>query len=132
VSKRLSGRVAKLRRFERSRRVESDRLPSAAEEERPEQVDSGDRPTPGLRPPPRPRDVTDPEVRGCVGTVTVRIAGGEVPGEVQVYVRGTWELFIAYALEPTERGAEVRVDASRGHRAVDVTWTGHGSPPGTR
>ena len=83
-------------------------------------------------PPPPPPEITDDDVPGCVGTVTVRIAGGDVPGEVRVYVRGTWELFIAYALEPTERGARVRVESSRGHRTVDVTWIAHGDPPGGR
>ncbi len=132
MRKSLVGRVAKLRLFERSRSLEFDQSPPEAVEEAAERAGSGDRHPPGVLPPPRPRDVTDQDVCGCVGTVTVRIAGGEVPGEVQVFVRGTWELFIAYALEPTELGAQVRVDASRGHRAVDVTWTGHGNPSGAR
>jgi len=62
----------------------------------------------------------DAEVVGCPGVVTVRIPGGESPGEVLVHVRGTRELFVAYTVEALNVGHRVLVDASRGARAVDV------------
>jgi len=36
--------------------------------------------------------------------VSIRIPGGESPGEVRVYVRGTYELFIAYTEEAGAAG----------------------------
>jgi hypothetical protein len=67
-----------------------------------------------------PEDPTDHRVVGRSGTVTIGIGGGESPGEVRVQVRGTFELFIAYADEPLPRGRAVLVYRSRGHRDVDV------------
>lgn len=64
--------------------------------------------------------ISDEEVTGRTGTVTTRIRGGELPGEVQVAVRGGTESFIAYADEEIPRGETVLVFRSRGHRAVDV------------
>jgi len=63
----------------------------------------------------------DPALVGCRGVVTVRIPGGDAPGEVRLYVRGTYELFIAYTGEALNVGHRVEVFASRGNRAVDVT-----------
>jgi hypothetical protein len=63
----------------------------------------------------------DSAVVGCEGVVTVRIPGGEFPGEVRVLVRGTYELFVAYTVEALNVGNRVTVDRSRGGRAVDVT-----------
>lgn len=63
----------------------------------------------------------DTEVVGCHGVVTIRIPGGDVPGEVLVRVRGTYELFVAYTVEALNVGNRVVVDRSRGDRAVDVT-----------
>ncbi|MDQ1305913.1 MAG: Membrane protein implicated in regulation of rane protease [Actinomycetota bacterium] len=63
----------------------------------------------------------DAAVVGCHGVVTIRIPGGESPGEVRVYVRGTYELFVAYTVEALNVGNRVFVHQSRGGRAVDVT-----------
>jgi len=63
----------------------------------------------------------DHAVVGCLGVVTIRIPGGEAPGEVRVHVRGTDELFVAYTVEALNVGNRVLVDRSRGDRAVDVT-----------
>jgi hypothetical protein len=62
----------------------------------------------------------DHAVVGCRGTVTYPILGGAFPGEVRVDVRGTAELFIAFADVPLPLGAAILVYASRGHRDVDV------------
>jgi membrane protein implicated in regulation of membrane protease activity len=62
----------------------------------------------------------DHAVVGRPGTVTHPIAGGSNPGEVRVDVRGTTELFIAYADTALPVGAAVLVYRSRGHRDVDV------------
>jgi membrane protein implicated in regulation of membrane protease activity len=64
--------------------------------------------------------VEDAAPVGQLGEVLVRIRGQVGPGEVAVPVRGTTEVFIAYADEPIERGARVLVVTSRGNRAVDV------------
>jgi hypothetical protein len=63
----------------------------------------------------------DRDVEGCFGVVTIRIPGGGKPGEARVFVRGGHELHIAYSPESLAVGAQVRVDRSRGARAVDVT-----------
>lgn len=62
----------------------------------------------------------DEEVTGRSGTVTTRIRGGDLPGEVMVAVRGGTESFIAYADHEIERGETVLVYGSRGDRTVDV------------
>lgn len=62
----------------------------------------------------------DAEVVGRIGTVLTRIRGGDRPGEVRVFVRGTHETFIAYSDGPVERHETVLVFHSRGNRAVDV------------
>lgn len=63
----------------------------------------------------------DDEVTGRSGTVTVRIRGGELPGEVQVSIRGGTESFIAYSDQEIARNETVLVYRDRGDRAVDVT-----------
>jgi hypothetical protein len=63
----------------------------------------------------------DTAVVGCQGVVTVRIPGGDCPGEVRVHVRGTYELFVAYTVEALNVGNRVLVERSRGGRAVDVS-----------
>src|SRR5947208_2853058 len=76
------------------------------------------------RPPAAPPSAgapADPTVEGREGVVSIRIPGGESPGEVRVYVRGTYELFIAYTEEALNVGNRVLVRRSRGGRAVDVT-----------
>ena len=66
----------------------------------------------------------DPEegrVIGEQGYVTIRIPGGDQPGEVQIPLRGGSESFIAYATEPISHGARILVVGRRPGRAVDVT-----------
>lgn len=65
-------------------------------------------------------EFTDEEVLGQLGTVTTRIRGGELPGEVLVTVRGGREEFIAYADRELDPGTTVLVVTWRGHRCVDV------------
>lgn len=65
--------------------------------------------------------MTDDEVTGRAGTVTVRIRGGDLPGEISVAIRGGTESFIAYAEQEIARHETVLVYRSRGERAVDVT-----------
>jgi hypothetical protein len=55
--------------------------------------------------------------------VTVSIPGGVSPGEVQVTSRGMTHRLVAYAEEPTPRGAEAWVVAYRGANSVDVRTT---------
>jgi hypothetical protein len=62
----------------------------------------------------------DEEVTGKWGTVTTRIRGGELPGEVRLAVRGGMESFIAYADHEIQRNQTVLVYRSRGDRSVDV------------
>jgi hypothetical protein len=63
--------------------------------------------------------MSDEEVTGRPATVTVRIRGGALPGEVQVAIRGGTECFIAYAEEEILRNETV-VYRDRGNRSVDV------------
>ena len=70
--------------------------------------------------------LTDPAVEGLPAIVTVRIPGGSTPGEVRLYVRGTYESLIAYAVEPLEVGRHVVVVTSRGCRAAHVEPTING------
>jgi len=69
---------------------------------------------------PGPVGPLDHAVVGRRGVVTHPIPGGRSPGEVRVEVRGTAELFIAYADGALAVGAAVLVYRSRGHRDVDV------------
>ena len=64
---------------------------------------------------------TDPAVVGCLGVVTIRIPGGERPGEVRIFARGAYEQHIAYSPESLAVGDQIRVSRSRGARALDVT-----------
>jgi hypothetical protein len=70
--------------------------------------------------------VTDPAVEGLPAIVTIRIPGGSAPGEVRLYVRGSYETLIAYAVEPLEVGRHVVVVTSRGCRAAHVEPTING------
>lgn len=76
--------------------------------------------------PPTEATVVDQAVLGLPAVVTIRIPGGDAPGEVRVYVRGTYECLIAYAVEPFEVGRHVTVVTSRGRRAADVDPAGNG------
>ncbi len=64
--------------------------------------------------------MSDDDVVGRSGTVTTRIRGGDLPGEVHVAIRGGTESFIAYSDDEIPRGETVLVFRSRGPRAVDV------------
>ena len=64
--------------------------------------------------------MSDEAVMGRTGTVTTRIRGGDLPGEVRVEIRGGTESFIAYAEQEIPLGETVLVFRSRGSRAVDV------------
>ena len=72
--------------------------------------------------------MNDDAVTGRSGTVTTRIRGGELPGEVRVAVRGGTESFIAYAEHEIQRNETVLVFRSRGDRAVDVIPFPEGDP----
>ena len=64
------------------------------------------------------------DVVGKVGEVVVRIAGGEIPGEVSLVVGGIRELYLAHAREQVLIGHKVLVIHHRGDRTVDVEpWT---------
>lgn len=72
----------------------------------------------------------DEEVTGKSGTVTTRIRGGDLPGEVRVAIRGGTESFIAYADHEIPREVTVLVYRSRGNRSVDVVeFAETGLPP---
>lgn len=58
---------------------------------------------------------------GVTGTLSVATRGREGPGEVLLLAHGTHETYLAHSREPLPRGARVRVVASRGARALDVT-----------
>lgn len=62
----------------------------------------------------------DEDVTGRPGTVTTRIRGGDLPGEISVAIRGGTESFIAYAEQEIRRDQAVLVYRSRGDRSVDV------------
>jgi hypothetical protein len=79
---------------------------------------------PGGSPPPEA--AIDREVVGLLAVVTVRVPGGRAPGEVRLFVRGTFENLIAYAVEPLDIGRTVVVTSSRGARAADVEPTING------
>jgi hypothetical protein len=73
---------------------------------------------------PREGGMADDAVIGQVGTVLVRVRGGDLPGEIATTVRGTRETLIAFADAPLERGMQVLVVAIRGPRQVDVVaWS---------
>ena len=57
---------------------------------------------------------------GRVGTVTTRVRGGTLAGEVRLVVDGLPQHFLAYAHEPVEIGRPVLVIHNRGSRHLDV------------
>jgi hypothetical protein len=63
--------------------------------------------------------VTDPAV-GRVGRVTVRIRGGDLPGEISLTLHGAPDTRIAYSEQELPVGADVLVIGSRGGRRIDV------------
>jgi hypothetical protein len=58
---------------------------------------------------------------GRTGSVTVRVPGGDRPGEVRLVVQGIPHHYIAYCPEPVAIGDKVLVVDDRGARQVDVT-----------
>lgn len=65
--------------------------------------------------------MTDEELIGCIGRLTVATRGTAGPGEVEVSIRGGREAFIAYSESPLPRGTTVLVIESHGHRTVQVS-----------
>jgi hypothetical protein len=64
-----------------------------------------------------------PEPDGVVGRpahVTVAVPGGDRAGEVTVRVRGGSEVYMAFADEPIDIGAQVVVISDRGARTLFV------------
>lgn len=69
---------------------------------------------------------------GHLASVSTRIRGGELPGEVTVRHGGDVHSFIAYAEEPIALGTEVLIVNSRGNHQVDVeSWGKPGLGIGT-
>jgi hypothetical protein len=70
---------------------------------------------------------------GRLGSVSARIRGGALPGEVTVRYGGDTHVFLAYAEAEIPLGTEVLIINSRGDHQVDVeSWRspGLGSIPG--
>jgi hypothetical protein len=57
---------------------------------------------------------------GALGTVHLRVRGGERAGEVRVVVEGLPHYYLAYCTHPIEVGKQVLVINDRGGRQVDV------------
>lgn len=57
---------------------------------------------------------------GKLGSVVIRIRGGDLPGEVRVVVGGLPHYYLAYCPQPVPVGVEVLIVATRGARRVDV------------
>jgi hypothetical protein len=73
----------------------------------------------------RIRDVSEPSVVGCVGSLIVATRGDAGPGEVLLNVRGANEAFLAWSPQPLARGTQVLVIDTRGGRTVVVEpWPG--------
>lgn len=62
----------------------------------------------------------DQSLVGWLGTVTMRIRGGTLPGEVRVVLEGLAHHYIAYCVDPVPTGAHVLVINCRGARQIDV------------
>ena len=60
------------------------------------------------------------QIVGHLATVSSRIRGGDLPGEVTVRYAGDTHTFLAYATEPIPLGAEVLIVGSRGNHQLDV------------
>lgn len=57
---------------------------------------------------------------GKIGSVSTRVRGGDLPGEVRVVVAGLPHHYIAFCPEALPVGTEVLVVGARGARQVDV------------
>jgi membrane protein implicated in regulation of membrane protease activity len=63
------------------------------------------------------------ELVGHLASVSTRIRGGDLPGEITVRHDGDVHTFLAYAEEPIPLGTEVLIVNSRGNHQVDVeSW----------
>lgn len=63
---------------------------------------------------------TDQSLVGTTGEVSMRIRGGELPGEVRVVVAGLPHYYLAYSPVPVPAGSRVLVINCRGARQIDV------------
>jgi membrane protein implicated in regulation of membrane protease activity len=57
---------------------------------------------------------------GTLGTVTIKVRGGDRPGEVRVVVEGIAHYYIAYCEHAVPVGKQVLVINVRGARQIDV------------
>ncbi len=57
---------------------------------------------------------------GKIGSVSTRVRGGDLPGEVRVVVAGLPHHYIAFCPEALPVGTKVLVVGARGARQVDV------------
>jgi hypothetical protein len=57
---------------------------------------------------------------GALGTVHMRVRGGERAGEVRVVVEGLPHYYLAFCAHPIAAGKQVLVINDRGGRQVDV------------
>jgi hypothetical protein len=64
--------------------------------------------------------VTRQTVVGRVGTVSIGIRGGDLPGEVRLVMEGIAHYYLGYAATALPAGTEVLVVNNRGARQVDV------------
>ncbi len=81
-----------------------------------------------VSPPADGNGVTGQALVGRTGSVTTRVRGGDLPGEVKVVVAGLPHYYVAYCTRPLPAGATVLVIGSRGARQVDVEpWDEHPS-----
>lgn len=67
---------------------------------------------------------------GKLGSVVVRVRGGDLPGEVRVVVDGLAHYYLAYCPLPIPVGVQVLVIDTRGARKVDVEPWGERALPG--
>jgi hypothetical protein len=67
---------------------------------------------------------------GTLGSVTMKVRGGDRPGEVRVVVQGIPHYYIAYCEHPIPVGQPVLVINARGARQIDVEpWEVPGRHP---
>jgi hypothetical protein len=64
--------------------------------------------------------MADDTLIGATGVLSVATRGSAGPGEVRVTVRGAWEHYLAWSLQPLAKGTDVLVVGVRSARTVDV------------
>jgi membrane protein implicated in regulation of membrane protease activity len=75
--------------------------------------------------------VTGQALVGKVGSVTMRVRGGPLPGEVRLVVQGIPHYYIAYCGQALAVGEQVLVINNRGARQLDVEpWQQSGMDDG--